>query len=142
MRSIGRGTDRECQGIGPLWRLGEHSVWGGAFLGSFALLRKTRNAVLVGDLPLAGPGFPPPPLPALSSLGPAWCRAPLWRGPFAALLLAPIAMATMFCGAAPVVSRSPFCRPEEDPFLLLESTLCSLQEILRRSGGAAAAAVG
>ena len=44
-------------------------------------------------------------------------------------------MATMFCGAAPVVARSPFCRPEEDPFLLLESTLRSLQEILRRSQG-------
>ncbi len=41
----------------------------------------------------------------------------------------------MFCGAAPVVARSPFCRPEEDPFLLLESTLRSLQEILRRSQG-------
>jgi hypothetical protein len=49
--------------------------------------------------------------------------------------LAPIVMATMFCGAAPVVARSPFCRPEEDPFLLLESTLRSLQEILRRSQG-------
>ena len=52
-------------------------------------------------------------------------------------------MATLFCGAAPVVARSQFCRPEEDPFLLLESTLRSLQEILRRSkGGAATAAVG
>ena len=121
--------------MGPLWRLGEPSVWGGAFLGSFSLLRKTRIAVLVRDLPLAGLGFPPTPLPALSSLGPAWGRAPLWRGPFAALLLAPIVMATLFCGAAPVVARSPFCRPEEDPFLLLESTLRSLQEILRRSQG-------
>ena len=42
-------------------------------------------------------------------------------------------MATLFFGAAPVVSRSLFCRPEEDPFLLLESTLRSLREILRRS---------
>jgi hypothetical protein len=49
--------------------------------------------------------------------------------------LAPIVMATLSCGAAPVVARSPFCRPEEDPFLLLESTLRSLQEILRRSQG-------
>jgi hypothetical protein len=32
-------------------------------------------------------------------------------------------------------SASAFCRPEEDPFLLLESTLRSLQEILRRSQG-------
>ncbi|MFM8275819.1 MAG: hypothetical protein ACKN89_02310 [Cyanobium sp.] len=44
-------------------------------------------------------------------------------------------MATLFCGAAQVVARSQFCRPEEDPFLLLESTLRSLQEILRRSQG-------
>ncbi len=44
-------------------------------------------------------------------------------------------MATLFCGAAPVVAASQFCRPEEDPFLLLESTLRSLQEILRRSQG-------
>jgi hypothetical protein len=49
--------------------------------------------------------------------------------------LAPIVMATISCGAAPVVVRSQFCRPEEDPFLLLESTLRSLQEILRRSQG-------
>jgi hypothetical protein len=49
--------------------------------------------------------------------------------------LAPIVMATLSCGAAPVVARSLFCRPEEDPFLLLESTLRSLQEILRRSHG-------
>jgi len=32
-------------------------------------------------------------------------------------------------------AASPFCRPEEDPFLLLESTLRSLEEILRRSRG-------
>ncbi len=44
-------------------------------------------------------------------------------------------MATISCGAAPVVACSPFCRREEDPFLLLESTLRSLQEILRRSQG-------
>ena len=78
---------------------------------------------------------PPTPLPALSSLRPACRRASAGRGPFAALLLAPIVMATIFCGAAPVVVRSLFCRPEEDPFLLLESTLRSLQEILRRSQG-------
>jgi hypothetical protein len=30
---------------------------------------------------------------------------------------------------------SPFCRPEEDPFLLLESTLRSVQEILVRRRG-------
>ncbi len=32
-------------------------------------------------------------------------------------------------------SASPFCRPEEDPFLLLESTLRSMQEILLRRRG-------
>jgi hypothetical protein len=43
--------------------------------------------------------------------------------------LAPIALAPR-----PVVP-SPFCRPEEDPFLLLESTLRSVQEILVRRRG-------
>ncbi len=32
-------------------------------------------------------------------------------------------------------AASPFCRPEEDPFLLLESTLRSMEEILRRNRG-------
>ena len=32
-------------------------------------------------------------------------------------------------------AASPFCRAEEDPFLLLESTLRSMEEILRRSRG-------
>ena len=32
-------------------------------------------------------------------------------------------------------AASPFCRPEEDPFLLLESTLRVLQRILQRSTG-------
>jgi hypothetical protein len=32
-------------------------------------------------------------------------------------------------------AASPFCRPEEDPFLLLESTLRSVEEILRRRRG-------
>ena len=32
-------------------------------------------------------------------------------------------------------AASPFCRPEEDPFLLLESTLRSVQEILLRRRG-------
>ena len=44
-------------------------------------------------------------------------------------------MATLFCGAAPVVDRSLFCRPEEDPFLLLESTLRAIEGILQRSQG-------
>ncbi len=44
-------------------------------------------------------------------------------------------MATLFCGAAPEVSRSLFCRPEEDPFLLLESTLRAIEGILQRSQG-------
>ncbi|MCP9852814.1 hypothetical protein KBZ14_08005 [Synechococcus sp. HJ21-Hayes] len=41
----------------------------------------------------------------------------------------------MLTASASSVSRSPFCRPEEDPFLLLESTLRSMEEILRRSRG-------
>jgi hypothetical protein len=32
-------------------------------------------------------------------------------------------------------AASPFCRPEEDPFLLLESALRSVQEILLRRRG-------
>ena len=34
-------------------------------------------------------------------------------------------------------SASPFCRPEEDPFLLLESTLRSVEAILQRRRGLA-----
>ena len=46
----------------------------------------------------------------------------------------------MATGSIPGVQayvESPFCRPEEDPFLLLESTLRSLQEILLRRRGLA-----
>ena len=43
--------------------------------------------------------------------------------------MAPIVMATLSSAA------SPFCRPEEDPFLLLESTLRSVEEILLRRRG-------
>ncbi len=42
-------------------------------------------------------------------------------------------MATLSAGSS--AATSPFCRPEEDPFLLLESTLRSLEEILGRSRG-------
>jgi len=35
----------------------------------------------------------------------------------------------------PSAAASPFCSPEEDPFLLLESTLRSVQEILNRRRG-------
>jgi hypothetical protein len=41
----------------------------------------------------------------------------------------------MLSGCSPAAAASPFCRPEEDPFLLLESTLCSVKEILRRRRG-------
>ncbi|MEB3201068.1 MAG: hypothetical protein VKK62_11155 [Synechococcaceae cyanobacterium] len=37
----------------------------------------------------------------------------------------------------PATAASPFCRPEEDPFLLLESTLRAVQEILLRRRGLA-----
>jgi hypothetical protein len=43
----------------------------------------------------------------------------------------------MLTASASAVVRSPFCRPKEDPFLLLESTLRSIEEILRRSRGMA-----
>ncbi|MFN7895786.1 MAG: hypothetical protein ACK5Q6_06455 [Cyanobacteriota bacterium] len=63
-------------------------------------------------------------------------QAPTGIGPVAAPLTAPIVMA-MLTASASAVARSPFCRPEEDPFLLLESTLRTLEEILRRSRGVA-----
>jgi hypothetical protein len=47
--------------------------------------------------------------------------------------LAPIVMATLSAGSS--AAASPFCRPEEDPFLLLESTVRSVQEILLRRRG-------
>ena len=50
-------------------------------------------------------------------------------GPVAAPLSVPITLATLSAAV------SPFCKPEEDPFLLLESTLRSMEEILRRSRG-------
>jgi|688.fasta_scaffold09829_8 hypothetical protein len=79
------------------------------------------------------PGFPPTPLQALSSLGPAWGQAPAGRGPFAAPRLAPIVMAMV--SARGSAAASPFCRPAEDPFLLLESSLRAVQEILLRRRG-------
>ena len=42
-------------------------------------------------------------------------------------------MATLTAGNS--AATSPFCRPEEDPFLLLESTLRSVEEILLRRRG-------
>jgi len=44
---------------------------------------------------------------------------------------APPAHFTMVVTAAP----SPFCSPEEDPFLLLQSTLSCVERILQRSSG-------
>jgi hypothetical protein len=41
----------------------------------------------------------------------------------------------MLSASSSAVARSPFCRPEDDSFLLLESKLRSLEEILRRSRG-------
>ncbi len=41
--------------------------------------------------------------------------------------------AALSCAAA--TDASPFCRPEEDPFLLLESSLRAVQEILLRRRG-------
>ena len=44
---------------------------------------------------------------------------------------APLAHFSMVVTAAP----SPFCSPEEDPFLLLQSTLSCVERILQRSSG-------
>jgi len=52
--------------------------------------------------------------------------------------LAPIVMVLLSArGAAATtgVARSLFCRPEEDPFLLLESTLRTIEGMLRRGQG-------
>ena len=46
-------------------------------------------------------------------------------------------MATRSAVGISASAESPFCRPEEDPFLLLESTLRSVQEILLRRRGLA-----
>jgi len=46
-------------------------------------------------------------------------------------------MATRSAAGNPASAESPFCRPEEDPFLQLESTLRSVQEILLRRRGLA-----
>ena len=46
-------------------------------------------------------------------------------------------MATRSAAGIPASAESPFCRLEEDPFLLLESTLRSVQEILLRRRGLA-----
>jgi hypothetical protein len=46
-------------------------------------------------------------------------------------------MATRSAAGIPAAAESPFCRPEEDPFLLLESTLRSVQAILLRRRGLA-----
>jgi hypothetical protein len=43
------------------------------------------------------------------------------------------AAASPFC--RPIAPEGAFCKPEEDPFLLLESTLRSVQEILLRRRG-------
>jgi hypothetical protein len=71
-------------------------------------------------------------------------RAMAGIGPVAAPLSAPIALAPR-SACSPAAAPSPFCRPvapegacckpEEDPFLLLESTLRSVQEILVRRRG-------
>jgi len=65
----------------------------------------------------------------LSSLRPSCGRASAGIGPVAAPLLAPIVMAMLSAAA------SPFCRPEEDPFLLLESSLKAIERILHLRRG-------
>ena len=64
--------------------------------------------------------------PGLSSLGPSCRRASTGIGPVAA----PPAHFAMASSAL-----SPFCRPEEDPFLLLESSLRCIERILLFSEG-------
>ena len=96
---------------------------------------KRHRGLPVADLRGAPKGAAPVGLvPGLSSLRPSCRRASAGIGPVAAPLSAPIVMATLSTSAS-AIARSPFCKPEEDPFLLLESTLRSMEEILRRSRG-------
>jgi hypothetical protein len=81
--------------------------------------------------------FPDELAPGLSSLRPSCRQASAGIGPVAAPLSAPIVMATRSAASIPAAAESPFCRPEEDPFLLLESTLRSVKEILLRRRGLA-----
>ena len=94
-------------------------------------------------------GVPPAPVEprgrlarGLSSLRPSWRRASAGIGPIAA----PVgADAMAICSAerssavvAPfcrIPAESPFCRPEEDPFLLLESSLKAIERILQLRRG-------
>ena len=68
--------------------------------------------------------------PARSSLGPSCVRPPLGSVP-SLRLLAPITMAS----AITTDARSPFCSPQEDPFLLLESAQKAIEGILRCHAG-------
>jgi len=40
-----------------------------------------------------------------------------------------------FRGSSSLIAPSPFCSPQEDPFLLLQSTLSCVERILQRSSG-------
>ncbi|MFM1900507.1 MAG: hypothetical protein RLZZ216_1083 [Cyanobacteriota bacterium] len=76
--------------------------------------------------------------PGLSSLGPSCRQAPAGIGPVAAPLSAPIVMATLSAAASPFCRIAPegaFCSPEEDPFLLLESSLKAIERILQLRRG-------
>ena len=79
---------------------------------------------------------------SLACSGPLQCEALLRRassgiGPVAAPLSAPIQMAMLsaaspFCRVAPIGA---LCKPEEDPFLLLESSLKAIERILQLRRG-------
>jgi hypothetical protein len=71
--------------------------------------------------------------PGLSSLRPSCRQASAGIGPVAAPLSAPIVMAIQSTGFS--AAASPFCRPEEDPFLLLESCGKAIESILRGHAG-------
>ncbi len=65
-------------------------------------------------------------------------RASTGIGPVAAPLSAPIVMAMLSAAASPFCRIAPegaFCSPEEDPFLLLESSLKAIERILRLRRG-------
>jgi hypothetical protein len=72
------------------------------------------------------------PVWGLPASGPRWDRSRRCAALGADSMATLSAAASSFCRIAP---EGAFCSPEEDPFLLLKSTLRSVQEILLRRRG-------
>ena len=87
---------------------------------------------LAPALSSGGPTPGEPPLELVPSLRLFWRRLPRFKR----LLVVPGSVAAVTAPLLrPTPAECPFCRPEEKPFLLLESTLHALEEILLRHRG-------